>query len=142
MHPLQEVQTTMKNEIKVHKRDLKDLIVFMSVYSDIDWTQKDNRDICRPISSCVSACAKDFPTGSWTFVHPGDAEHLYGSLSLSPSQTRRQKKLHTRNSDAGICREWPPSLPMHGPIIQWNIAYVEVVEKALCTTTRNLKLRS
>ena len=52
---LQEHQTMMENEIKVHPRDFKGRIIFMSRYNDIDWTQKNNEDICRQNASCVTA---------------------------------------------------------------------------------------
>ena len=44
MQLLQEIQTMMENEIHVLPSNFKSRIVFMSMYIDIDWTQKNNED--------------------------------------------------------------------------------------------------
>ena len=43
-----------EDEIKVHPRDFKGRIVFMSMYNNIDWNQQNNEDICRHNSLRVS----------------------------------------------------------------------------------------
>ena len=58
----------MNDETKIQPHDFKDRIVFMSMYNDIDWTKKDNRDTCYPNSSRVSEYAFRFPAGDRTFL--------------------------------------------------------------------------
>ena len=53
------------DEIKIQPHDFKDRIIFLSTYNDIDWTTKNNRDICLPNSSRVSAYARDFDYEKW-----------------------------------------------------------------------------
>ena len=56
------------DQIKVHPQDFKDPIIFMSKYNDIDWTHKNNIDVCQHNSPHVSANATDCPAKSWTFI--------------------------------------------------------------------------
>ena len=51
MQLLQVVQTTMNDASKVHPRDFKGRIILMSMYNDIDLTQKNIEDTCRQNSS-------------------------------------------------------------------------------------------
>ena len=76
-----QVQMMMNDEINIRPRELKGHIIFMTMYSDIDWTQKNNEDICSQNASRVSAYARNCPTGSWTFLGPGDEEKWNGTLS-------------------------------------------------------------
>ena len=80
---LQEVTTMTNDEFKIQPQDGKDRIIFLFMYNDIDWNQKNNEEMCRRNSSRVSAYANDFPTGNWTFLGLGDEEKWYGTLSLT-----------------------------------------------------------
>ena len=54
---LREVQIMVEKEPNVLPRDFKDRIIFISIYSDIDWNQKDKEEICtRASSHANSAC--------------------------------------------------------------------------------------
>ena len=67
---LQQVQTTMNNEIKVHPQNFKGSIIFMSMYHDIDRTQKNHEDTCRQNSTCPSASGQRFPYRELDFSRP------------------------------------------------------------------------
>ena len=46
-----QAQMMMHDEIKIRPRELKGRIIFMTMYSDIDQTPKNNEDICRQNAS-------------------------------------------------------------------------------------------
>ena len=80
--PLGEVQRMLDDTNKVHPLHFKGRSIFMSMYNDIDWNQKRNDvDTCSQSSSRAAAHAKQFPTGCWTFLGPGDEGKWYGALS-------------------------------------------------------------
>ena len=74
----------MTDEIKIRPREVKGRKIFMTMYSDIDWTQKNNEDICRQNASRVSAYVRSCPAGSRTFLGHGDEEKWNGTLSYKP----------------------------------------------------------
>ena len=45
LDPLQEVKELMKKELKSQPQNFEDRIMFMSMYSDIDWTRKGNQQV-------------------------------------------------------------------------------------------------
>ena len=53
----EEVQK-MVDENQVHPFHFKERIIFMSMFNDLDWSHKHNKEICRHKSSRVSAFAK------------------------------------------------------------------------------------
>ena len=65
---LQEVAVVMNDEINIQPHDFKDRIVFMSMYNDIAWTKKNNKDTCHKNSSRVSEYALQVPAGFRTFL--------------------------------------------------------------------------
>ena len=70
----------MENELEVESHQFKDWIIFMSLYNDIDGRKK-VEDICVRNSSCVSACAKLFRSGCWTFFGPKDEKRCCGNCT-------------------------------------------------------------
>ena len=92
MQLLQEIQTMMENEIQVLPSDSKARIILLDI--DIDWTQKNDEDICRRNSSCASAYVRCFLAGSLAFRGRRNEGTWYGTLSHKPNG------------------EWIPSLEM------------------------------
>ena len=77
---LSELQNMMEKELSVLPKDAKDRIIFMRMYNDIDWSQKDNDEICKSNSSNVAEYATDFPKGLWSLLGLGCQEKLYATL--------------------------------------------------------------
>ena len=63
---------------------LKDGIVFMSMFNDIDWTKRGNSAKCISNSEQVKNYAERFSRGNWTFSVPGDEKKWCGTLSYTP----------------------------------------------------------
>ena len=93
----------MNDEVQIRPQDIEDCIILMSMYHDIDWTRKNNEDIClREL---------DF---SW----PRRCGKVEWDRLL---QTRWQMELRSRIDDDGSCTKRSPSLPMHKSFVQRNI---------------------
>ena len=61
----------------VQPEDLKDRIIFMSMYNDIHWCQKGNQESCKRNFSDVAEHAEKFPRRHWSFLGPGSEEKWY-----------------------------------------------------------------
>ena len=81
----EEVQK-MVDENKVHPFHVKERIIFMSMFSDLDWTHKHNEEQCRPQnSSRVSAFAE---LGAGHFSALQMKKSGTGPLSCQPEGNR------------------------------------------------------
>ena len=58
-------------ENRIRPEEFKDPTIFMSMYSDIDWTKDGNLETCVSSSTEVKAYANRFPKGHWSFFGPG-----------------------------------------------------------------------
>ena len=113
---LQEVAEMMGDEIETQPPDSQDRVIFMSMYNDIDWTRKDNRDTCCQKLSRVSDYARQFPEGGWCFLGPGD------KVVWDPQQqTKWRMELSRRNDDAEVRREWSSSGLRHKFFVKRSI---------------------
>ena len=68
---LREIQNDLQNENKSPEQFL-DRIIFMSMFNDIEWTKKNNEEICTSMSQQVKQYAIRFQKGHWTVIGPGD----------------------------------------------------------------------
>ena len=59
-------------------------IIFMSMFNDIIWGNKDNETECNAYSTLVSLFAKRFSTGRWSFLGPGSETKWYSSYNERP----------------------------------------------------------
>ena len=57
--PLQEVQNMMEKS-NIQPESFKDRIIFMSMYSAVDWSRKGNEESCPSSSSSVAAFSRKF----------------------------------------------------------------------------------
>ena len=62
-------------DLTVLVEDFKDRSIFMSMYNDIDWGQKDNEGSCKRNSSSVANMPKKFLSEIWSFLGPGCEEN-------------------------------------------------------------------
>ena len=56
-----------------------DRIIFVSMFSDIDWNKKNNEGECISNSEEIRDYAKRFSQGHWTFLGSGNEEIWYGT---------------------------------------------------------------
>ena len=110
----QDVQKKMVENM-VHPFHFKGRVIFMSMYNDIDSSQRHNEDFCRKSPSRVSACAKSFPTVCLAYLDRGYEEKLKRNRLV---QTRMKVEQHCQNCDERICIEWTHCLSLPNPIVQ------------------------
>ena len=80
---LGEIQKFM-TELQCEPEQLKDRIIFMSMYNDIVWREQGNTEKCEKISIIVANYARKFPLGRWSFWEPGSEKKWYGTYSDKP----------------------------------------------------------
>ena len=56
----------------------------MSMYNDIDWRKRGNRENCIANGHRVTACARRFTRGHWSFLGPGSEKKWYGTHVSKP----------------------------------------------------------
>ena len=54
-------------------------IIFMSMFNDIVWDAKGNKEQCEYNSQAVAKYARKFPRGHWSFLGPGSEENGVGA---------------------------------------------------------------
>ena len=59
-------------------------IIFMSMFNDISWGSKDNKNVCESNAQLVSLFAKRFGAGQWSFLGPGSEKKWYSISEDSP----------------------------------------------------------
>ena len=59
-------------------------IIFMSMFNDIIWGNKDNETECTANATLVSSFAKRFPAGRWSFLGPGSEKQRYSTYNERP----------------------------------------------------------
>ena len=92
---LEKIQTLM-TDFQCEPEQFKDRIIFMSMYSDIEWKATGNKEQCEYNSQTVADYARRFPRGRRTFLEPG-SEKMVRDLFW---QTRRILGSNCRNEDA------------------------------------------
>lgn len=70
-----EFQKLMEDEIKIHRKNFAERIIFMLLCNNIDWTMKDNSSLCA-YSSRVSESCRKFHVGNFN-VGQGDEKKWY-----------------------------------------------------------------
>ena len=56
----------------------------MSLFNDIDWTEKGKSSDCVSYSKRVSDYAKRLPRGHWSFFGPGEEDKWHGTHTCKP----------------------------------------------------------
>ena len=56
----------------------------MSMYNDIKWKAKENKERCEYNSQTVANYAHKFPRGHWSFLGAGSEEKWYGTYNDKP----------------------------------------------------------
>ena len=69
----------MTTELKCELENFKGRIIFMSMYNDIDWRKRGNRENCFANAHRVTKHARTFTRGHWSFLGPGSEKKWYGT---------------------------------------------------------------
>ena len=59
-------------------------IIFMSMFNDISWWSKENKQECESCAQLVSIYAKRFSSGRWSFLGHGSEKKWYSTLECKP----------------------------------------------------------
>ena len=70
--------------MNVQPEDFTGLMIFMSMFNDISWCSKENKQECESSASLVSIYAKRFSPGRWSFLGPGSEKKWYSILEFKP----------------------------------------------------------
>ena len=82
---LDEVQKMMA-ESKCEPEQFQGRIIFMSMYNDIAWRARGNREHCIRNSVKIKECDGRFPQGRWSFLVPGCDKKWYGPHTPKPDR--------------------------------------------------------
>ena len=80
---LEKIQSLMR-DLQCEPEHFKDRIIFLSMYNDIEWRAKGNKEICEYHSQTVAICARKFARGHWSFLGRGSEEKWYGTCTDKP----------------------------------------------------------
>ena len=80
---LVKIQSDVRGR-KNEPENVGDRIIFMSNFTDIDWTRKGYEEKCISNSEEVKHYAKRFSQGHWTLFGPGDETTWYGYCNYKP----------------------------------------------------------
>ena len=80
---LQKIQSDLRGR-NVEPENFGDRIIFMSMFTDIDWTRKGYGEKCISNSEEVMNYAKRFSQGHWTLLGPGDEKKWCGNCNYKP----------------------------------------------------------
>ena len=72
------------SKMSVQPEDFTGRIIFMSMFNDISWGSKENKQECESSAQLVSICAKRFSPGRWSFLGPGSEKKWHSTLECKP----------------------------------------------------------
>ena len=80
---LQEIQKMMAEKATPRSK-FQGMIVFMSMFSDIEFWTNQNESKCSQSAVEVASSAREFAQGRWSFLGPRDEEKWYGTSDDKP----------------------------------------------------------
>ena len=72
------------SKMNVEPEDFTGRIIFMSMFNDISWVSKENKQECELSAQLVSIYAKRFSPGRWSFFGPGSEKKCYSTHESKP----------------------------------------------------------
>ena len=99
---LREVQRT-ETENRIRTEQFEDRVIFMSMYSDIDWARGENEQTCISNSLEVKAYANRFPERSLVIPRTRNRRTMVWNAHL---QAKRFVEPLCRNDGASSPRKW------------------------------------
>ena len=75
----------MMTEIPCEPEQFSGRIIFMSLYNDIVWGEKGNKELCIAKSQIVPGYARRFAHRHWSFLGPGSEKKWSGSHTYKPN---------------------------------------------------------
>ena len=80
---LEKIQSLM-TDFQCEPANFKDKIIFMSMYNDMEWKAKGNKEQCEYNSQTVANCAREIPSRSFGLLGPGSEEKWCGTYTDKP----------------------------------------------------------
>ena len=72
------------SKMSIQPEDFTGRIIFMSMFNDISWASKENKQECESRAQLVSIYAKRFSQGRWSFLGPGSEKKWCSTLECQP----------------------------------------------------------
>ena len=72
------------SKMSVQPKDFTGWIIFMSMFNDISWGSKENKQECESSAQLDSIYAKRFSPGRWSFLGLGSEKKWYPTLGCKP----------------------------------------------------------
>ena len=122
---LAEIQNMM-TEVQCELEQFPGRIIFMSMYNDIVWGEKGNKEVRIANSENVAEYPRRFVHGHWSILGPGSEKKRYGTQTYKPNGEwdRVVEDLLINVSESGIPYSVDPLL--------WNEQLRKVKEKENC----------
>ena len=67
------------SRLSIQPEDFTGRIIFMSMFNDISWGNKDHEQECELNADLVSIYARRFPPGRWSFLGAGSEKKWYST---------------------------------------------------------------
>ena len=106
-------------------------VIFMSMFNDIVWGIKDNEQECIASATLVSAFAKRFPAGRWSFLGPESEsrtvlhdKHTDEFLQFTEPVTCREYTL-PRDEKSTDPKGWIRGNTKIGPVLEVTTSYLQ-----------------
>ena len=84
---LEKIQSLMR-DLQCEPEHFKGRIIFMSMYNDMTWQEKGNKETCEYNSKTIADSVRKVPRGRWSFLGPGSEKKWYGTYSDDPDGSR------------------------------------------------------
>ena len=72
------------SKMSIHPEDFTGRIIFMSMFNDISWGSKENKQECKSSAQLISIYAKRFSPGRWSFLGLGSEKKWYSAVECKP----------------------------------------------------------
>ena len=76
----EKIQSLVR-DLQCEPEHFKSMIIFMSMFNDIVWDAKGNKEQCAHNSQTVADYVRKFPRGHWSFLGSGSEEMWYGTYT-------------------------------------------------------------
>ena len=108
--------------------------IVMSIYNDIVWRERGNKDMCIANSKIVAECAKRFAHGHWSFLGRGPEKKWYGThtYKLNAKWDRVAEDMMLNYSESG-------QTPYSVDLVLWNEELCEAKKRCNCLFISPLK---
>ena len=101
----------LMRDLQCEPEHSKDRIIFMSMYNDIEWEQKETKKYVNN-SQTVANYARKFPRGHWSFLGPGSEQKWYGTQTSHTDHGINLQRIWWQISLDSVIQHFVPPVPL------------------------------